>query len=383
MTPTVEDSEGGIRTEIKQLVLSSPNDRDDTDKGAVDINRLQMSYGADGHKHLDVTLLLTKLLRASTDVHGRVSLRDIPPATFGADPCPGLQKRLYITYVDEKNRERCQEVWEYGGEWVDPPQFLFAENDTGPAADTVGGSSGGGNGDATRGDEKTEVREKKERHPLNVFCQKVFVINLVRAAERRKRFTETCRSQGLEVEWVEAIDGHLTNFAYPANPRYGKYWNAGTAALCQTVLQLLQKVMLDPSVERIAIFEDDVCFTPTARTLLAEILPTIKPPLQWELLYLGHTRIGPASLPITGNPHLRRMRHQDGLAAHAYCIHRSLIPRLITELQSVRDPLDIIYYDLIFKRGKSFTVSPFVAYQGDTYSWILQEPTPWTTTTVF
>jgi hypothetical protein len=367
-TPTLQKS----RRKKPRAPTAAPTTERDGTEGASGPTGLQASYGADSGRYVDVTTLLKSVLDTLADAQGRLSLDHLPPATFGVDPCPGVQKRLCVSYINNKARGRRRELWEYAGRWVDPPRFLFSDEDDVSADERKGPTRRR----STLGDAKTEVRERKERHPLNAFCQKVFVINLARATERRKRFAEECRAQGLEVEWVQAIDGHLERIAYPANPRHGKYWNAGAAALCQTVLRLLQTVMLDPSVQQVAMFEDDVYFVPGARALLATVLPTVKPPLHWELLYLGHTHIGPAPLPVTAHTHLRRMQHQGGLAAHAYCVHRSVIPRLISELERARDPLDVIYADLIFKRGKSFTVSPLVAYTGDTHSWILQEATP-------
>jgi GR25 family glycosyltransferase involved in LPS biosynthesis len=338
---------------------------------------LSASYGAYGSTQIDVTSLLLKL--AAVDLQGRLSLLHIPPKMLGPDPSPGVPKRLIITYAAADNLPRHQEVREYDCHWLNVPAFLGSD---GGLSESDGGADSGARENKTRVKKRDDhmkaprkesrndpfdgkmqtSRNKKDVHPLNVFFQKVFVINLARATDRRHRVTETCRAEGLEIEFVEAIDGHRDKISYIANPKHGVFWNAGAAALVQTTLQLLQRTLRDPSVEQIVVLEDDIYFTPDAKAILAEALPTLHQSLSWDLLYLGHGYIGRAPVPLTTHKHLKRMQRGGGLGTYAYCIHRSVIPHLIAKLTDARDPLDVIYADEVFNRDKSYTLSPLVAH---------------------
>ncbi|XP_063708148.1 glycosyltransferase 25 family member [Culicoides brevitarsis] len=127
---------------------------------------------------------------------------------------------------------------------------------------------------------------------------KIFMVNLVRRDERRKKMEKNFDLLGLEVEHFAAIDGKQMNeewikqqgiefmpgFVDPYHDRPMTYGEIG----CFMSHYLIWKKMVEEKLELVLILEDDVKFEPYFRTRVTNILAQArKSGKTFDLLYFG------------------------------------------------------------------------------------------------
>lgn len=171
---------------------------------------------------------------------------------------------------------------------------------------------------------------------------KTYVINLKRSADRREyMLKETARYGCMDVELVEAVDGHrllpeeterrfdVKRFTY----RYNRYPFPGEVG-CTLSHQECYRRLLNSDEEVALILEDDIVFLQPelVDAVMAECCGMLKKKKSGVFIY--------SSLPVSstrgrnmGNGY-RIHRVWFGLGSYAYLIHRTVAEKLLANLPS-------------------------------------------------
>ncbi|KAL4219684.1 hypothetical protein ACF0H5_022254 [Mactra antiquata] len=132
---------------------------------------------------------------------------------------------------------------------------------------------------------------------------KIYMINLERRSERRKRMLHVFDVFGIEAEWIPAVDGKKLNDTYLyadlgievvpgfTDPYGGRPMTMGEIG-CFLSHYFIWKDMLKKGYSEIIVFEDDLRFEPYFRSKLTRIMRVVgKKQPDWDLIYLGRKRL--------------------------------------------------------------------------------------------
>jgi glycosyl transferase family 25 len=218
---------------------------------------------------------------------------------------------------------------------------------------------------------------------LNGWADRILVISLARAADRRARLAE--RLQGLRYERFEATDnldldlGRLRRegvFDERRTPRRFRHTRAMSLAeiACALSHRRIYEETLRNGWERVVVFEDDVI--PRNGSLAALPAALAELPAGWDLCYLGYHKnerpspwdhakqatyvaLGPLRLtrwtprealrilPTPATPHLRRAGLHTH--AHAYAVSRAGAEKLLAAQRPVAFRSDWLFSYLILR----------------------------------
>lgn len=135
----------------------------------------------------------------------------------------------------------------------------------------------------------------------------VYLINLERRPERRKRM-EYCFSElGVSFKATSAVDGKKLNDSYLAehgirmlpeyaDPYHGRPITSGEIG-CFMSHYNIWKDMIENQHRTVLIFEDDIRFEPYFRAKVASLLSEVRH-LEWDLIYLGRKRLSSSGEPF-------------------------------------------------------------------------------------
>ncbi|XP_046336302.1 inactive glycosyltransferase 25 family member 3-like [Haliotis rufescens] len=126
----------------------------------------------------------------------------------------------------------------------------------------------------------------------------VYVINLLRRPERRQRMIATMYDLGIQVKFVDAVDGKQLNDTYMDSlgidmlPGYADPYSHRALTLgeigCFLSHYFIWVEMMEKGYERVLVFEDDVRFEAYFRKKFAYMLKEAQDYVpSWELIYLG------------------------------------------------------------------------------------------------
>lgn len=198
-------------------------------------------------------------------------------------------------------------------------------------------------------------------HILNNLFKKCYLINLDRAHARLHKSMARCHALGMHCERFPAVDGVAQRLHVPRHQHLtAKYWNAASVGLIHTTLRIVDMAIQNrwPAV---LIMEDD--FLPTAdfNNAIFSVFNTGLP-ADWEMLFFGWSVIKPG-LPVPGHSRLVRLQHKGALATHFYAISERAYPHIRHLLTNTPEPLDVIYYNYMFHRGRSYAIQAPIALQ--------------------
>ncbi|WP_241189797.1 glycosyltransferase family 25 protein [Enterobacter ludwigii] len=108
---------------------------------------------------------------------------------------------------------------------------------------------------------------------------KIFIVNLKKSVERRKKMEAQLNALGLSAEFIEAVDGRLMS----EEERKGVTANVNYAFLpgeigCALSHQKIYKKMIDEKIGEALILEDDVVLNDDFKNVLEHItVPEVRP----------------------------------------------------------------------------------------------------------
>jgi glycosyltransferase involved in cell wall biosynthesis len=197
---------------------------------------------------------------------------------------------------------------------------------------------------------------------VNQYFDKVFVLNLAHRTERKFTMQKKLGSLGIEVEYVQAINGNTlenkTEYqeylqtetgapdSHPLEIAYQRKLidSAGAWGCLKTFQKVLKKAQLE-GYERILCFEDDVLFHKDFENRFEKAVQII--PSDWKLLYLGASQYVwriPEGLHYPGflkkriNSPFYYPNVTDG--AFSIGIHCSVFDLLLSEIDKMNCPFD-------------------------------------------
>jgi GR25 family glycosyltransferase involved in LPS biosynthesis len=106
---------------------------------------------------------------------------------------------------------------------------------------------------------------------------KIYCINLQRRKDRRSECERIFRTHGLNVEFIEAIDGDTISDT--------KGLKKGAAGCCLSHKKIYQKMFDDKSLQKVLVLEDDIEFHPNFKNLFSQYYKHV--PEDWNLLFFG------------------------------------------------------------------------------------------------
>ncbi|XP_048448404.1 procollagen galactosyltransferase 2-like [Rhincodon typus] len=130
----------------------------------------------------------------------------------------------------------------------------------------------------------------------------IFMINLKRRTDRRKRMLHTLYEQEIEVKVVDAVDGKALNTSHlkalniemlPGyhDPYSGRILTRGEIG-CFLSHYYIWKEVIDRGLQKVLVLEDDNRFQPHFRRRITKLMEDIKEnQLDWDLIYIGRKRM--------------------------------------------------------------------------------------------
>lgn len=131
--------------------------------------------------------------------------------------------------------------------------------------------------------------------PDNVGFDKIFMINLLRRPERRRRMERSFKEIGLDVEHVPAIDGkqltfdHLNDIGIQflsgyADPFHNRPMTMGEIGCFLSHFWIWEKQVVD-KLNEILILEDDIRFEPYFKESASNLMNEARRRGDWDLMY--------------------------------------------------------------------------------------------------
>ncbi|KLN60900.1 hypothetical protein WH96_10620 [Kiloniella spongiae] len=173
----------------------------------------------------------------------------------------------------------------------------------------------------------------------------IFIINLERSAERRKKIKEQFNSIELNYEFYKAIDGreldskNIPNYAHAYRLKeFGKDMTPNEIGCYLSHFTLFERI-LNEGHEMALIIEDDVNITSELPDILNN-LKTVKTP--WDMIRLATSRDRKFEIlePITEITNLVNLKG-NACGAVGYVLNRSGAEKLCNYCKTIIHPIDI------------------------------------------
>ncbi|XP_078686961.1 procollagen galactosyltransferase 1-A-like isoform X1 [Branchiostoma floridae x Branchiostoma belcheri] len=147
----------------------------------------------------------------------------------------------------------------------------------------------------------------------------IYVINLKRRPERRKRMVHTLKEIGLDFKLMEAVDGLTLNasvlkkMGVTVLPEYKDPWADRSMTMgeigCFLSHYKIWEEMVEKNLDWVLVFEDDIRFEPFFKRRMYKMLNEIEEiRLDWDLIYIGRKKVVPEQRPGLGYVGRKRMQ---------------------------------------------------------------------------
>ena len=200
-------------------------------------------------------------------------------------------------------------------------------------------------------------QKKPGSAPLNLFFDKVYVINLAKDKVRLANFKVEAARTGVKATRVPAISGKNKRVIF--NGKESEGWNRNAAALALTTLNIVKKAK-EKGYKRIFIFEDDAYMIhsnfQTIFRKASSVLPT-KEKGDWDFLHLNSFDEYPSEWVASC---LKKLG--GAWCCQAYGINENVYDAYIEKLEKFDRPIDKMTMELHKERGKSFATHPHIVY---------------------
>ncbi|XP_029658681.1 glycosyltransferase 25 family member [Formica exsecta] len=143
----------------------------------------------------------------------------------------------------------------------------------------------------------------------------IYMINLLRRPERRKRMHRLFDELGIRAEIIDAVDGRTLNesslqkwgvtpMPEYSDPYYKRPMTMGEIGCFLSHYGIWQKV-LENGYKRVMVLEDDVRFEPFFRQKVNYVLAELSYlGIEWDLVYIGRKRLAQSESPVEGSKFL-------------------------------------------------------------------------------
>jgi len=182
-----------------------------------------------------------------------------------------------------------------------------------------------------------------------INIKKSVCINLASSTERRESSRSLFEKHGLDVEFVEAVDGDELDIDNDICKGYN--------GLTKTLIGIIEKAKSE-NLENILIFEDDNEFSDDFNEKLDYVLSDT--PEDWSVLYLSCISVG-ACEKVSGGIHL--VSH--ALYGNAFIIKNTMYDEFLRRLYEYNNISDVSLA-LCYEKNdkfKAYTIFPCIAWQ--------------------
>uniref|UniRef100_A0A6B2EBA8 Putative glycosyltransferase 25 family member n=1 Tax=Phlebotomus kandelakii TaxID=1109342 RepID=A0A6B2EBA8_9DIPT len=136
---------------------------------------------------------------------------------------------------------------------------------------------------------------------------RIFMVNLKRRPERRRKMEGSFRLLGLDVEYFEAVDGKKIDEEFLsrwkidflpeyADPYHKRPMTMGEVGCFLSHLTIWRRIV-EERLKEVLILEDDIRFEPFFRERFISLLNEARHQGSWDLIYLGRKRLHDSSEP--------------------------------------------------------------------------------------
>ncbi|XP_023029681.2 glycosyltransferase 25 family member [Leptinotarsa decemlineata] len=157
---------------------------------------------------------------------------------------------------------------------------------------------------------RDHVRVLPEKDSLGF--DKIFMINLLRRPERRKRMQACFDELGLEVAVVDAVDGKTLNETFLesiqfmpefVDPYHKRPMTLGEIGCFMSHLNIWNEIVKQGH-ETALVLEDDIRFEPYFRLKVQNVMADVKKIPGWDLVYFGRKRLQESDEPLVEGSNL-------------------------------------------------------------------------------
>ncbi|CAG9770550.1 unnamed protein product [Ceutorhynchus assimilis] len=143
----------------------------------------------------------------------------------------------------------------------------------------------------------------------SMMFDKIYMINLKRRPDRRKRMHKCFDELGLEVETVDAVDGKLLNETFLQSlqfmpdfqdPYHKRPMKLGEIGCFLSHLEVWQEIVKN-NYHTTLVLEDDVKFESFFRTRVENVMSEVLKISDWDLVYFGRKRLQEKEEPWIAN----------------------------------------------------------------------------------
>ncbi|XP_050301712.1 glycosyltransferase 25 family member isoform X2 [Anthonomus grandis grandis] len=183
----------------------------------------------------------------------------------------------------------------------------------------------------------------------------IFVINLKRRPDRRERMTKCFDELGLDVEFVDAVDGKVLNESFLQHikfmpdfkdPYHQRPMKLGEIGCFLSHYQIWKKI-IDNNYQTSLILEDDVRFEPFFRQKVERVMSEASKVQNWDLVYFGRKRLRDQEEPwVEGAKYLVEAGYSYWTLGYALSLsgaQKLLDAKPLTKLVPVDEYLPILF----------------------------------------
>lgn len=193
---------------------------------------------------------------------------------------------------------------------------------------------------------------------LNLFFDKIYVINLKKRKDRLKQVTEELNKHNIDFQIFQGVEGNPGIPLKNDHPLKNKPGHVGCVLSHVAILKEAKKLNL----KNVLILEDDVIFYENYLSNFKLALTVL--PNDWEMLYLS------------GNTEEIKLKHISEnvyrcfgtFTTHAYAIKSELFDEIIQGQSKLDHPVDVFYNKLILPKRKGYIIRPYLCKQRASHS---------------
>ena len=198
-------------------------------------------------------------------------------------------------------------------------------------------------------------------HVLNQFFDKIYCINLEHRTDRWEQCTKEFDRLGIEVERLEAVNGHSCGLEAADPPNNWTRMTAGGVGCTLSHVKLLKKAKAE-GFKNVLALEDDVEFCENFNEEVATYLPLV--PNDWDVIYVGGNHDPRIGLPQNMGGFLKCI---FTLTTHFIATNSTIYDLIIQESLKLNMIIDLVYA-VHQQRINAYSSLKKLAWQVDGYS---------------
>ena len=162
---------------------------------------------------------------------------------------------------------------------------------------------------------------------------KIFIINMIRSTERRRRMEQQLNKQNLSFEFIEAVDGHaMSEVEKKQHSRKTNYAFLPGEIGCALSHQKIYSKMIDENINKALILEDDVILPDNLNEILKSLNVNNKKPMV-VLLSRVNKYIKKPTTHLIDEYAIHKT--QQATTAHSYIVNKKAASTLLKNLYPI------------------------------------------------